>query len=87
MIINRNNNEVASKYFQSYDLGCCAALISKDFELVDLDKSNQNKVLFVFNQSQELDEAVNDYWVGKLYVSARLMFETIKMLKNRIYSN
>ena len=74
-------------YFSTFDLGSCAALISVGFELTSLDKQNPHKVLFVFKKKIGVEEAVNDYFSGNLKVSARTMFDNIKMLKNRIYSS
>jgi len=74
-------------YWATFDLGCSSALISVGFELVSLDKENPRKVRFIFRRKVGIDEAVNDYFSEKLKVSARAMFDNIKMLKNRIYSN
>jgi hypothetical protein len=78
---NQTNN------FSTFDLGCSAALISVGFELVSLDKQNPRKVLFIFEKKAGIDQAVIDYFSGKLKVSARTLFDTTKMLKNRIYSS
>lgn len=75
------------EYFSTFDLGCSAALINVGFELVSLDKQNPRKVLFVFIGEAGMDEAINDYFSGKLMVDARTFFDTVKMLKNRIYSS
>lgn len=73
--------------FSTYDLGCSAALISVGFELVSLNKTNPRRVLFIFQKKVGIDEKVNDYFSGKLKVSARVLFDNTKMLKNRIYSS
>lgn len=75
------------KIFQTFDLGLAAALISVGFQLLDLNKSNPRKVQFLFKASNELQEAIEDYWSDNLKVNARTYFENLKMLKNRIYSN
>mgnify|MGYP001575262633 CR=1 FL=1 len=72
--------------YQTYDLGCAAALISAGFELESLDKANPRKVLFLFRAKVEIKAIVDDYWADKLEVKARGFFDNIKMLKNRIYS-
>ena len=74
-------------YFYTFDLGCSAALISMGFELISLDKQNPRKVLFIFSRKKNIDEVVNDYFSGRLKVSGRVLFDNIKMLKNRIYSS
>jgi hypothetical protein len=73
------------KYFYTYDLGCCSALISKNFQLVSLDKT-KSKVLFIFLKEVGMEKIIDDYWADRLDVKARTLFDNIKMLKNRIYS-
>ena len=72
--------------YQSYDLGCAAALISAGFVLESLDKENPRKVLFVFRGKNEIKNVVDNYWADRLEIKARAFFDNIKMLKNRIYS-
>lgn len=72
--------------YQTHDLGCAAALISADFELISLDKTNPRKVLFIFHRKAGVETIVNDYWTDRLEIGAREFFDNIKMLKNRIYS-
>jgi len=81
----KQNNQIDN--FSTFDLGCSAALISVGFELISLNKQNPRKVLFIFAKKDGIEKVVNDYFSGKLKVSARALFDTTKMLKNRIYSN
>ena len=74
-------------YFHSFDLGCCAALVSVGYELVSLDKSNPKKVRFVFRKSPQIDDVVQEYWNDSLMVNAQAFFNAVKRLKNQIYSN
>lgn len=85
--LNNNLLEDQKNHFQTFDLGCSAALVSAGFELVSLDKENPRKVLFVFEEKVGIEEAINDYFSGRLMVDARTLFDNIKMLKNRIYSS
>jgi hypothetical protein len=73
-------------YFYTYDLGASAALVHLGFELVSLDKENPKKVQFIFRRDPLIEEALREYWSDKLSVGARGFFDTIKMLKNRLYS-
>ena len=74
------------KYFYSYDLGCCAALITAGFELVSLDKTNPRKIQFIIRRKSDIERVINDYWADRLEIKARAYFDNVKMLKNRIYS-
>lgn len=73
-------------FFYTYDLGCSAALVSVGYELVSMDKANPRKVQFIFARREGIDDAVNDYFSDKLQVRARTLFDNVKMMKNRIYS-
>lgn len=75
-----------NQYFATYDLGCSAALVTEGFELVSLVRDNPKKVQFIFLRTQNIDKCVDDYFAGRLLVSARSLFDNTKMLKNRIYS-
>lgn len=67
------------------DLGLASALSVSDFAIVRVDKSNPRRVVFVFEKSTGLQEAIEDYFSGKLLVPAEPFFSQIRSLKNRIY--
>jgi hypothetical protein len=67
------------------DLGLVAALVTCDFKIVHIDKSD-GRSYFLFVDSSELQKAIGTYWTNELKVSARQFAENTKMLKSRIYS-
>lgn len=73
-------------FLYTFDLGLATALISVGFSLVSLEKRNLQKSQFVFRRADGIDEVVNNYWADRLEVKARKYFDTLKMLKNRLYS-
>ena len=73
-------------FFYTYDLGASAALVHLGFLLVSLDRENPKKVQFIFRRDPLIEEALKEYWSDTLSVGARGFFDTIKMLKNRLYS-
>ena len=75
-----------ANFFYTFDLGLSAALISVGFSLISLDRENLRKVQFVFHREDGMDEVVDAYWANRLEVKARVFFDNLKMLKNRIYS-
>ena len=70
----------------TYDMGSAAALLCSGFELLSLDKQNPRKALFIFRKEDGIEEIVDLYWSNRLEVKARNFFDTVKMLKNRLYS-
>lgn len=78
--------EDSTNFFRSFDLGLSAALISVGFSLVSLDREDFRKVQFVFRRGDGMDDVIDAYWANRLEVKARTYFDTLKMLKNRLYS-
>lgn len=78
--------EDGTNFFRSFDLGLSAALISVGFSLVSLDREDFRKVQFVFRRGDGMDDVIDAYWANRLEVKARTYFDTLKMLKNRLYS-
>ena len=73
-------------FFYSFDLGLAASLVSVGFSLVSLDRQNLRKTQFVFRRGDGMDEVIDAYWADRLELKARTYFDTLKMLKNRLYS-
>jgi len=78
--------DYSNHYFFTHDLGLASALVVAGFPLDHLDKTNPQKVKFVFNRIEGQDEAVQAYWSDQLSLSVLSYFNAVKMLKNRIYS-
>lgn len=76
-----------NSYFLSYDIGLASALTTLHLELLSLNRDNPRKIGFIFSRTPDLDQAVQEYFAGRLLVDARSFFENTKMLKNRIFSS
>lgn len=72
--------------FTTYDLGVAAALTCRGFELLELDRANPKKALFTFRRETDIDATANAYFADRLKLNARLFFDQLKALKNRLYS-
>jgi len=72
--------------FSSYDMGLCAGLVSIGYSLLRIDKSRGAKALFLFENSEEIIEAAQQYWRGELQVDALSYFNALKNVKNQLYS-
>lgn len=67
------------------DLGVVAALVTCGFEIVFTHRDDKGRVHFVFEETVDLDRAVEAYYADNLQVKARKFFDNTKMLKGRIY--
>jgi len=77
----------SSESFLTYDMSLAAVLVLLKYDLVYIDKENPKKVAFVFARQKDIDQDVDKFWNDNIKVKARSYFDTLKMLKNRIYSD
>lgn len=77
----------SKEYYQSADLGLATALCCKGYNLYTLDKQDPRKVSFIFKRSFGIEEDADAYWSKDLEIKARDYFDTLRTLKNRIYSS
>lgn len=68
------------------DMYSAAILRSLKYPLVDLDRSEGNYVLFVFDDSGvTAEEVLRQHWDGQLQVNSRDFVESIRELKTRLH--
>src|SRR3989338_2520151 len=77
----------SKEYYQSADLGLATALCCKGYNLYTLDKQDPRKVNFIFYRQDGIEEDANLYWSDRLNIKAKYYFDTLRTLKNRIYSS
>jgi hypothetical protein len=86
--MTRNSNLYETQdSFLTFDLGLASALVTLEYELATIDKSNRSKAQFIFRRRAGIDTDIKRFWDGDLMLSARHLFDTQKMLKNRLYSD
>ncbi len=73
------------QFYKTADLGLVTTL-SLYFPVRTIDRSNPRKVLFVFDQTNELKNFVNKYWRSEIVVEPQTFTNQIKNIKTRIYS-
>ena len=76
-----NKNE-----FSTSDLGLATVLVTLNYELLELDRSNPKKIKFVFKGEENTEKVVNDYFNDRIKLPALTLFNNQKNLKSRIYS-
>lgn len=79
--INQNQS------FQTYDISLASFLIYAGFKLTKLDRFNPKKILFCFEHKEGIGQIVEEYFSGNCQVDPLEFFNTLKNLKNRIYTN
>jgi hypothetical protein len=69
------------------DLGCATAIVCEKILPIGMQKDdNSSKLFFVFEATEDLEDIINRYWIGKHKSLSREYYENLKMLKNRIYT-
>ncbi|MFZ2125266.1 MAG: DUF5659 domain-containing protein [Candidatus Saccharimonadales bacterium] len=76
--MDNNYNEVS-------DLGLAASLSASGFVIVSVNKSNPRRVVFVFDKSPALEQAIEQFWANELLLPAYTLLDHIRKLKTRIY--
>lgn len=77
---------IMNQEFSSFDLGLATVLVTLNYELLKLDKSNPKKVRFVFKRDRNIEQVIDDYFNDKIKLPALTLLNNQKNLKNRIYS-
>ncbi len=72
-------------YYKVTDLGLTASLTASGFIIADIDKTNPRRVVFLFDNTPELQKAVAEFWSQDLKLPAAVLLEHIRLLKARIY--
>jgi len=76
-----------SKKFSTFDLGLATTLTTLGYKLLELDKTNPKKVRFIFKEEKNIEQTMLKYWNNEITVPALFLFNNLKTLKNRLYSN
>jgi hypothetical protein len=72
-------------YYTTSDLALATA-VSFWYTLESVDKTNPQKVVFLFKRDEELDQLVESFWRGALKVDPQAYFNRLKVIKSRIYA-
>lgn len=74
--------------YATTDLGLASALVAHGYELHTLGRmTNPKKVRFLFRRVPTMENTAAEYWNDHLLVNARTLFDSQKMIKNRLYSD
>jgi len=75
-----------SKVFIS-DIGLASVLLTLEFQLVDLERTSDKRVDFVFVATDGIEQAVAAFWQDKkVEVPIQTLFYNFRQLKNRLYA-
>lgn len=70
--------------FTTSDLAL-AITISLHFPIKFVDRSNDSRVEFAFDNSTELQQLVQQFWQDQLRVEPKRFYQQLRIIKGRIY--
>ena len=79
--MTKNDNQ-----YETSDLGLTASLTASGYIVADIDKSNPRRVVFLFDNTPELQKTIEQFWSQDLKLPASVLLEHIRLLKARIYN-
>lgn len=62
-----------------------AAALALFFPVEGIDRTNPDRVAFIFKRDPQLDLTIEGFWKNTLRVSPQAYFMQIKLLKTRLY--
>jgi len=91
--MNKNSNykfepvaEDPDNYWSTSDLQLATTLVTAGFPVFSLNKQNGNQTHFIFEKSDELENAADKYWRDELSLNPRQLFNDYRDLKTRLHS-
>lgn len=79
------NNE--NSKFETRDFYLSAFLLSQGFKLLDINRSDPRKVLFIFQDKESRQSLIEDFLFGRIKANPKDFVVAIKELKQLLYSN
>lgn len=83
--MNMTTNQHGKETYRTADLALTAALCVSGFVVEEMEKVNPKRSVFVFENGEELLEAVNQYWRQEMRIEPQDYFNQLKIIKARIY--
>lgn len=77
--------EKTNDFFKSSDLSLIAAIQLFGYQIEALDRSKPEKIMFVIERDDKLDDLIQAFWSRSLSVEPLGYFESLKNIKSRIY--
>jgi hypothetical protein len=74
-------------FFTTHDLSISAVLVALGHPLDRIERKTNGKASFFFKSSPSIRKAVQGYWKQEIKINPQKLFDSLKFLKNRLYSN
>lgn len=78
------NEKVATQ--KTSDFNVCTALLYFEHQLIEIDRKEPRRCIFILSQEKNTDEIIEQFFNGKLSVDPKRFITIQKELKSRIYA-
>jgi hypothetical protein len=79
-------NTLNNDYYSTSDLSL-ATTLSLWCPIEDIDRSNPRKALFIFQNTEKLQDLVAEYYRDEIKISPQVYFNQLRVVKARLYAN
>lgn len=79
--------ENQTELFKTTDIKSSAYLLTKGLSIVKIIKTDPQKIVFCFPDSNQSKELLQEYWTNKGLVNPRSLFDNFDYLKNLIHGS
>jgi hypothetical protein len=79
------NMENQTELFKTTDIKSSAYLLTEGLSIVKIIKSDPQKIVFCFSDTDQAKELLQQYWTNKALVNPRSLFENFDYLKDLIH--
>ena len=80
------NTVIDEENFQTNDLGLASALQALSIKLLYIDRTNPKRATFCYELTSRTQDIVDAFWDNRLPIDAGTYFQSIKQVKDRLYS-
>jgi len=83
----RTNEQLTeTNTFETQELALATTLVCFGYPIFNLERVSNNKLSFVFNRDNGIDEVIQGFWSDSISCSPKKYFYTLKEIKARIFS-
>lgn len=86
MTITMNQQKLNTDFYSTSDLSL-ATTLSLWCPIEDINRSNPRKALFIFQNTEELQKLVDEYYRNEIKISPQVYFNQLRVVKARLYAN
>ncbi len=77
--------QLLERYFETQDIQLAASIFALGANLLSIDRQDQSRCSFVFEESPGLQRCIDSYWRRELSIEPQALLGALKGIKARLY--